>query len=167
MPDLVLVSENLCQLEGKVYSCASGKGGIVLDKNEGDGGTPVGIFPLRQIFYRADRVMRPTITLPVIALQPTMGWCDDPDDGAYNQPVTLPYAARHEELWRNDQVYDLILVVGYNDDPIIPRKGSAIFIHLAREDYSPTQGCLAFSLEDLQEILQKLTPASCVVIPSL
>ena len=167
MSHLVLLSQNLCRLGEKVYPCASGKGGIISDKIEGDGGTPVGTFPLRQVFYRADRVLQPATTLPVKVLQPNAGWCDDPDDLSYNQLVSLPYSARHEDLWRADHVYDIILVVGYNDSPVIPGKGSAIFIHLAREHYPPTHGCLAFSLEDLQEILKKLTPASHVIIPSL
>lgn len=166
MPHLILLAQNLCQLDGKVYRCASGRSGVVLNKVEGDGGTPVGIFPFRQVFYRADRVLRPKTILPAIALQPDMGWCDDPSDPLYNRQVILPYPARHEELWREDHVYDIILVVGYNDNPAISGKGSAIFIHLARENYSPTAGCLAFALEDLQEILQKLTSVSQVIIPS-
>lgn len=167
MSHLILLSQNLCQLGGKIYRCASGRGGVVSDKIEGDGGTPVGTFPLRQVFYRPDRVLRPATTLPVIALQSDMGWCDDSDDPLYNQQVVLPYPARHEELWRQDHVYDIILVIGYNDDPAIPGKGSAIFIHLARENYLLTEGCLAFTLEDLQEILQKLTLTSQVIIPQL
>lgn len=167
MPHLILLTPNLCQLDEKIYRCASGKSGIVSGKVEGDGGTPVGTFPLRQVFYRPDRVLPPITTLPVVALQPHMGWCDDPLDPLYNQQIALPYLARHEELWRQDHVYDIILVVGCNDNPVIPGKGSAIFIHLVRENYTPTEGCLAFALEDLQQILQKLTPASQVVIPPL
>lgn len=151
-------------LADKVYFCAFGLGGTVVAKKEGDGGTPVGTFPLRQVFYRPDRVAAPTTTLPLQALTPLMGWCDEVGDPLYNQLVWLPYAGRHEVLWREDHVYDLILVVGYNDAPVIPGHGSAIFIHLARENYPPTEGCLAFNQPDLDEILICLTPHSTVTI---
>lgn len=93
--------------------------------------------------------------LPVIPLTPTDGWCDDPNASQnYNRLVTLPYTFSHEKLWREDYVYDLIVVVGYNDDPVMPNKGSAIFMHLARDGYTPTEGCVALAKKDLLEILK-------------
>jgi L,D-peptidoglycan transpeptidase YkuD (ErfK/YbiS/YcfS/YnhG family) len=147
------------------YRCSFGKGGIKQDKMEGDGATPRGIFPLREIFYRSDRLKKPKTQLKATPLHPDFGWCDDPTDPMYNQFVPLPYPGRHEILWREDHVYDLILVVGYNDDPIVPYKGSAIFIHLAREDYQPTEGCIALSLPDLLSILAQINPTTKLVIP--
>lgn len=162
--DLILVEKNLCQIGNNFFKCAIGKGGLSSNKVERDGATPIGSFPLRQVFYRPDRLSLPETALPIVALTSKMGWCDDPVDPLYNQLVTLPYPGRHEELWREDHVYDLILVVGYNDCPIIAGKGSAIFIHLKHENYLPTEGCLAFAQEDLQEILSCLTLQSKVII---
>ncbi|WP_052046302.1 L,D-transpeptidase family protein [Candidatus Paracaedibacter symbiosus] len=164
MKKLIFYKKNFCKLDQQIYPCAFGKGGIVLNKVEGDGATPIGTFPLRQVFYRPDRLKPPVTQLPVTALHRDMGWCDDVEDPLYNQLVILPYSGRHEVLWRDDSVYDLILVVGYNDDPVVPGKGSAIFIHLAKENYPPTEGCLAFSFPDLESILRELTPESEVVI---
>jgi|CXWL01.1.fsa_nt_gi L,D-peptidoglycan transpeptidase YkuD (ErfK/YbiS/YcfS/YnhG family) len=146
------------------FRCALGKGGVVRDKREGDGATPLGRFPLRQLLYRPDRETPPRTRLPLRALGPQDGWCDEPGAPAYNRMVSLPHGHRHERLWREDHVYDLILVVGYNDAPVISGYGSAIFIHLMREDYAPTEGCIAFAREDLLEILAALTPESMVVI---
>jgi L,D-peptidoglycan transpeptidase YkuD (ErfK/YbiS/YcfS/YnhG family) len=91
---------------------------------------------------------------------PNDGWCDAPADRSYNRPVTLPYPASAERLWRSDNVYDLIVVVGYNDAPVVPGAGSAIFLHVARPNYSPTAGCIAFRLQDLARILSMMGPAS-------
>ena len=164
MSDLIFFEKNKCKINNNIYTCASGKGGIVLAKREGDGGTPIGTFPLRQVFYRPDRLLPPQTVLPVLPLTPAMGWCDEVTDPLYNQLITLPYVGGHELLWRDDHVYDLIIVVGYNDDPIIPGKGSAIFIHLMRENYQPTQGCVAFSVTDLCDILSKLSLTSKLVV---
>ena len=93
-----------------------------------------------------------------------MGWCDDPAHPDYNRQVVLPFAASHEELWREDQIYDLVVVLGYNDDPVIPGKGSAIFLHLAREDFSPTEGCVACARTDLLDLLRTAKPGDALRI---
>lgn len=162
--DIILVKNNLCQVGSRFFPCAIGKGGLTNNKIEGDGATPTGTFPLRMIFYRPDRLNSPTTSLKAIPISPEMGWCDDCNDPYYNQLITLPYPARHEQLWRDDHVYDLIIVVGYNDAPINRGKGSAIFIHVARENYLPTEGCLAFCLEDLKQIVTHLTLGSKILI---
>jgi len=148
----------------RLYACALGRGGIVADKREGDGGTPVGRFPSRCVLYRADRIERPRTALPLRPLHRDDGWCDQPFAPTYNCMVSLPHPFRHERLWREDYVYDLILVIGHNDAPPIAGRGSAIFVHLAREDYAPTEGCIAFAREDLLQILSRLTPESEVVV---
>ena len=146
------------------FRCALGKGGVAQNKREGDGATPLGIFPLRELLYRANRQAAPRTKLPLRALEPQDGWCDEPGAATYNRMVRLPHPHRHERLWRDDHVYDLIVAVGYNDDPVICGRGSAIFIHLMREDYAPTEGCIAFAREDLLEILAGLTPQSTIEI---
>ncbi len=124
-----------------------------VDKREGDGATPVGHFPLRRLLYRPDRLSAPITRLPIAPLAPDDGWCDDPADAQYNRPVRLPYAARHEELWRTDALYDVIVVIGHNDAPVVAGMGSAIFMHLASADYRPTQGCVALARQDLLDVL--------------
>jgi L,D-peptidoglycan transpeptidase YkuD (ErfK/YbiS/YcfS/YnhG family) len=138
---------------GRAFRCALGRGGIVLDKAEGDGGTPAGAYPLRRLLYRADRLGRPATGLPVEPLAAGQGWCDDPAHPDYNRQVRLPFSAGHEDLWRDDALYDVIVILGHNDDPPTPGKGSAIFMHVARPDYGPTEGCVALALPDLLEIL--------------
>ena len=139
--------------------CALGKGGVAAigAKREGDGATPAGLWPLRRLFYRPDRLSAPRTRLPVTALTTTDGWCDAPGDPAYNQLVTWPYVASAEQLWREDGVYDLIVVLGYNDAPVVAGRGSAIFLHVARPDYSPTEGCVALAQVDLLDVLADAT----------
>ncbi len=146
------------------YRCAIGKGGARADKKEGDGATPVGCFPLREVLYRQDRLSGLHTSLPALPLFSDDGWCDDPRDPSYNKKVKLPYAASAESLWRDDHLYDVIVVVGYNDDPPVPGKGSAIFMHVAREHYTPTAGCIALAEKDLLEILGSISPDTKICI---
>lgn len=154
---------------GQKVRCAVGRAGINFEdsKREGDGTTPCGRFPLRRVLYRADRVQRPMTGLPVQALTPADGWSDDPADPLYNHPVTLPRAYSHEALWRDDGLYDVIVVIGHNDDPVIPGHGSAVFIHVAAPDYAPTEGCVALALADLLELLKTCRPGNSISIVSV
>lgn len=142
--------------DGLVLRCALGKGGVrpAAEKREGDGATPAAAMPLRRVLYRADRGPPPRSALPVEPLAPSDGWCDDPADGAYNRPVQLPFAGSHERLWRDDALYDVIGVLGWNDAPVERGRGSAIFLHVARQDFAPTEGCLALTLGDLRALLE-------------
>ncbi len=133
--------------------CAIGRGGVTADKREGDGATPVGRLPLRRLYYRADRLPEPLTALPSAALGRDHGWCDDPTDPDYNRLVRRPPAGGQENLWRDDGAYDLIVVLGYNDDPPLAGHGSAIFLHVARPDYAATEGCVALALEDLLDLV--------------
>ena len=142
------------------WRCAVGRGGIRADKREGDGATPIGCWPLRRVLFRRDRLTAPHSALPVAALAEDDGWCDAPADPRYNRPVKLPYAASHERLWRDDAIYDVIVVLGHNDDPPRPGAGSAIFLHLARDDYGPTEGCVALARDDLLTLLRQVTAES-------
>ncbi len=138
---------------GQRYRAALGKGGIASRKQEGDEATPAGLLPLRRVLFRADRGPRPRAAVPVTLLAPDDGWCDAPDDKAYNRMVRLPHDARAETLWRDDGIYDVIGVLGWNDAPVVRGFGSAIFLHLARADYAPTEGCIALSRPDLLAVL--------------
>ena len=146
--------------------CALGPAGVVAasHKREGDGATPLGIWPIREVLYRPDRGGPPATALPLRALAEHDGWCDAPDDPAYNRPVTLPYPASAEALWREDEVYDLIVVLGHNDDPPVPGLGSAIFLHIARTDYPPTQGCVALARSDLEGLLAMAGPGDALAV---
>lgn len=135
------------------WPCALGRTGTTIAKTEGDGATPEGEFPLRLAFYRPDRLRRPATRLRLKALTPRDGWCDDPQSPSYNRWIALPAKDRHERLWREDGLYDLVAVIGWNDEPPEPEGGSAIFLHVATPDYSPTAGCVAVARDDLLEIL--------------
>ncbi len=138
---------------GRTLRAALGRGGVRADKQEGDGATPAGLLPLRRVLYRADRIKPPACGVPSEPLSPDDGWCDDTDDRAYNRMVRLPHAARHEALWRADAVYELVGVLGWNDAPPVRGRGSAIFLHVARPDFAPTEGCIALDRTDLVAVL--------------
>jgi L,D-peptidoglycan transpeptidase YkuD (ErfK/YbiS/YcfS/YnhG family) len=143
---------------------AIGPGGIAVKGGEGDGITPKGAWPVREIFYRADRVAPPRTSLPLRAITEDDGWCDAPGDPNYNRLVKLPYAASHEDMWRADHLYDLVAVLGFNDDPVVPGRGSAIFLHLARDGYAPTHGCVALTYDDALAAIEQLRPGDQVVV---
>ncbi len=164
MRDDLIVRDGYLQHGAQRYRCAIGAGGVVRDKRESDGGTPVGRFLLRYLYYRPHRLALPTTVLPCLALTPEDGWCDQPDDPRYNQPVPRNYPGRHETLWREDHLYDLIVILGHNDRPARPGLGSAIFLHVAGPEYGPTEGCVAVSCPDLLAILEHYRPGQHLVV---
>ncbi len=125
----------------------------------------MGLFTLCQVLYRPDRLRRPRTGLRVQAVRRYDGWCDDASDGNYNRKVRLPYAASAETLWRDDSIYDIIVVLDHNRRPRARGRGSAIFLHVARPDYAPTAGCIALSLDDLRRVLGLLGRPSAVYVP--
>ncbi len=145
--------DGLLRFQGGIYRCAIGKGGRRADKREGDGATPIGLLPLRHLLYRADRLAPPRAAVQVAPIAPDDGWCDDPSHADYNTQIRLPHPARHEVLWRNDAIYDVIGVLGWNDAPVMRGRGSAIFLHVARPGFTPTEGCIALELRDLLRLL--------------
>jgi L,D-peptidoglycan transpeptidase YkuD (ErfK/YbiS/YcfS/YnhG family) len=147
------VAGDVIRLGRDAWRVSLGRGGVRADKREGDGATPVGLLPLRRVFYRADHGPAPRCSVPVEALAPEDGWCDDPADPHYNTRVRLPYPARHETLWRADGLYDVVGVLGWNDAPVERGRGSAIFLHVATPDYRPTEGCIALAAADLRALL--------------
>ena len=162
--DLLVYADNLVQFGNWRVRCALGRGGIKTDKREGDGGTPTGRFPLRRVLYRADRLARPETGLAVDAIEQHDGWCDDPNDPAYNRPIRLPYPGRHEVMWREDSLYDIVVVIGHNDTPPVPGAGSAVFLHLATANYSTTEGCVALALPDMLSFLKCCDEGSAIDI---
>ncbi len=143
----------------KSWRCAVGRSGIGPKLAEGDNVSPLGCWPIRRIFYRADRLAAPPSTaIDCIAIASHDGWCDAPDHPAYNTLVRLPFPASHEEMWRQDALYDIVVVLGQNDDPVLPGKGSAIFLHVASPNYGPTAGCAALAQDDLLALLTMIGP---------
>ena len=160
-----LIYENgMLSWPGGSARAACGLAGVKAEKREGDHASPAGTFPLLYGFYRPDRVVWPKTDLPLTGLRPNFGWCDAPDDPHYNTLVVLPYLASAELLWRDDEVYDVIVVIGYNTDPVVPGKGSAIFLHVARPDFSGTEGCIAVARDTLIAVLGLLGPGSKITI---
>ena len=141
-----------------------GKAGVTIDKREGDHASPAGTYPLLYGFFRLDRVGWPQTDLPLTPLQPDFGWVDDPADRNYNRLVALPYAASHEAMWRADGLYNIVIVIGYNAEPIVPGKGSAIFLHCASPEFTGTEGCIAVARDVLVPLLGLLGPGSRITI---
>ncbi|MDD7909707.1 L,D-transpeptidase family protein [Pseudovibrio exalbescens] len=146
------------------FPCALGRSGINRDKTEGDGSTPVGTFELLNVYYRPDKAVLETTHLPAFALSQNDGWCDEADHLAYNRPVELPFNASHERMWREDRLYDVVVVLDCNMFPAVPGRGSAIFFHIAREGYKPTEGCVAVYPEHMKQILALVKPGAHMVI---
>lgn len=146
--------------------CALGKHGLIpeAEGREGDGKTPIGTYPFRRVFYRPDREEAPICCLPTSVSSPSLGWCDASDSPHYNQLVRLPVGDSHEKLWREDGLYDLVLVIGHNDDPVIPNLGSCIFIHVAREGFTPTLGCVALKAQALRRLLRQIEPGDTLKV---
>jgi L,D-peptidoglycan transpeptidase YkuD (ErfK/YbiS/YcfS/YnhG family) len=161
----IIVRGNQLTYKGLIFPCAIGKGGVSQHKKEGDGCTPVGIYALRECWWRQDKLHHaPKTGLRLRVTNEEDGWCDEPSSPHYNQPVKLPYSLSHEKMWRDDDVYDIVVPLGYNDDPVIPGKGSAIFMHLARPGYEPTEGCVALAKDHMLELLALCTPDSRIEI---
>lgn len=145
----------------KTWRAAVGKSGIRRDKVEGDGASPAGRWPIRRVLYRPDKLdPTPVSVFDTATIDSDDGWCDAPDHPDYNRPVHLPFAASHEDMWRNDDLYDVVVVLGHNDDPIVPGAGSAIFLHVASAGYGSTAGCASMTRADLLEFLSLATPGT-------
>lgn len=148
------------------FPCAVGRESLITAelKREGDGATPIGRWLMRRVLFRPDRIENIETALPLSAISPQDGWCDAPSDSAYNQQVVLPYPASHEILWRADHVYDILVVLDHNSEPVVPGRGSAIFLHLARENYEATEGCVALAQPHLQQVLRGANSDSAVSV---
>ena len=148
------------------FKCALGSSGVVHQKKEGDLATPIGSFPLRSVMYRSDRESTPKTSLKTRRIKDTDIWCNDPLDINYNRLLSSPHPSSHENLWRADPLYDILIEIGYNDSPPIPNSGSAIFIHLAQSGYKATKGCVALRHSDLLKLLRVCGPETLLRIKS-
>jgi len=144
--------------------CAFGRSGRSTRKREGDGATPVGSWRFCTLYWRADRRPVPAPALAKRPLEIRFGWCDAAGDRNYNRPVTRPYAASHEELWRQDHLYDVVITLSHNVKPRVQGHGSAVFFHLATDDLRPTAGCVAIRARDAARLLRFLGPATRLVV---
>jgi len=147
-----------------VIPCLIGRSGIRASKREGDGATPAGLWTLRHVLFRADRVARPSTRLPVSPIDPQDGWCDAPQDRNYNRLVRLPYPASHESLWRDDRLYDVVVILSHNERPRQAYHGSAVFLHIADPNGRPTAGCVAVAPRDIGRLLALCGPETRISI---
>ena len=153
---IIVKKTGYLQYKNLKFRCALGKAGIKKKEKEGDNVTPKGIFKITSMYYRPDRIKNIITAIKKIKIKKNIGWCDDPDSHFYNQQISLPTKFNHEKLYRNDNLYDLVLVLNYNTNPIIKNKGSAIFIHIAKKNYKKTKGCIALKKKHLIELISKI-----------
>jgi L,D-peptidoglycan transpeptidase YkuD (ErfK/YbiS/YcfS/YnhG family) len=149
---------------GQTIPVALGRSGIRANKREGDGATPKGTFRPLRLWWRADRHPRPQTFLPARAIGPEDAWCEDPADRHYNQPVRLNSNRGGDRLTRDDHLYDFIIEIDHNTHPRIAGGGSAVFLHLARQDFSPTAGCVSMKRGAMLRLLKRLGPETRIVI---
>ena len=159
----ILINKNYLIYNKLKIKCAIGKKGIGYKKKEGDLITPIGKFNIKYILYRKDRVKVFT-KLKKKIIKKNMGWCDDPKSNHYNKLVKLPFNYKHEKLFIKENIYDIILVLNYNMNPIKKNKGSAIFIHVAKKKFSPTKGCVAIKKNELKKLLENISHKSIIKI---
>ena len=161
---MIIVNKNGTLIHKKKhYKCALGKKGITKNKTEGDQKTPSGIFSLGKVFYRKDRTKNIKTKLKKYIIQKHMCWCDDPNSKFYNKLI-FTKDKNKEKLFRKDNLYDIIIVINYNTRPIVKNKGSAIFIHLAKKNYSGTMGCIGLKKNDLLELLKTISKKTKIKI---
>lgn len=161
---MIIVKKNILSFENISFKCAVGKNGITNNKVEGDGCTPAGKYSIIQIYYRQDRVVLPSINIPLTAMSQNFGWCDDVSSDHYNKIITFPFKQKAEILFRNDNIYDILCIINYNQNPVIKNKGSAIFLHIARPSYAGTEGCIALNKSDLIQLLTKINTKTNIQI---
>ncbi len=159
-------ADGFLDIGGRRVRCALGKAGVkpVTEKREGDMASPAGVWPIRGVLFRPDKGPKPQSAVPVAPIAADDGWCDAPGDPDYNRPVKLPHAGSFEHMWRDDDLYDVVVVLGYNDSPPRSGLGSCIFLHIAREGYWPTEGCVAVTRPDLEDLLAHARPGDAIEI---
>ena len=153
---IIIKKSGYLEYKNLKFRCALGKAGIKKKKKEGDNITPEGTFKIIRVYYRRNKIKNISTLIKKKEIKKKIGWCDDPVSSFYNKEIKLPSKFSHEKLYRKDNLYDLILVLNYNINPIIKNKGSAIFIHIAKKNYEPTAGCIALKKRDLVELLENI-----------
>jgi len=159
----IFINKNYLTYNKLKFKCAIGKKGISYKKKEGDLITPKGQFKIKYILYRNDREKIST-KLKKKVIKKNMGWCDDPKSKQYNKLVKFPFIFSHEKLYKKENIYDIILVLDYNMNPIKKNKGSAIFIHVAKDNFKKTSGCVAIKKTNLIKLIKEINPNSKVKI---
>jgi L,D-peptidoglycan transpeptidase YkuD (ErfK/YbiS/YcfS/YnhG family) len=157
-------TRGVLQAGGLTVPCSLGRAGARYLKREGDGATPKGMWQLRRLFYRGDRMPPPHTRLHVQPMRPYDGWCETVGDRNYNRLVRMPYASAHDTLMRQDHLYDIVVELSHNERPRVHGLGSAVFFHLRREDGGPTAGCIAVSLKDMRKILALCGPRTRIFV---
>jgi len=160
----IFINNKKLYLDNYKAKCAVGKRGIGFKKKEGDLITPRGKFKIKSLFYRNDRVFNLKSKIKKIAIKKDMGWCNDPNSSKYNKLIKFPFKYGAEKLYRSDKVYDIILVLNFNLNPIHKERGSAIFIHVSKKNYADTEGCIALKKKDLRNILKKIDKKTAIEI---
>ena len=160
----LVVKNGFLTYQNHKYKCSIGYNGLTNDKSEGDGCTPIGTFKINKILYRPDKINNYKFNLDSEIIEKKNGWCDDIESDLYNQKINFPFNQSAEHLYRNDDLYDIVCVIDFNLNPIIRGKGSAIFLHVASEDYSPTHGCVAIKKNDLLKLAINLDIDSTITI---
>ena len=160
----ILIKKNSLIYNNYKVKCAIGKRGIGIKKSEGDLITPKGCYKIKDIFYRSDRIKNLRTKFKKKVIYKNMGWCDDPRSQKYNKLVKLPFKFNYEKLYRADSIYDIIFVLDFNSNPVRKNKGSAIFIHIAKKNYTPTKGCVAIKKNDIKKIAQILNKKTLIKI---
>jgi L,D-peptidoglycan transpeptidase YkuD (ErfK/YbiS/YcfS/YnhG family) len=153
---IIVKNSGFLRYKNLKFRCALGKAGIKRKEKEGDNITPKGIFKIIKIYYRPDKIKDIETPIKIIKIERNMGWCDDPHSINYNKQIKLPSKFSHEKLYRKDSLYDLFLVLNYNINPVVKNKGSAIFLHIAKDSYKKTKGCIALKKEDLIQLISKI-----------
>jgi len=152
----IFINKKYLTFDNYKAKCAIGKRGIGLKKREGDLITPRGNYKIKHILYRKDRIKKIQSKIKKGIIKKNMGWCDDSRSKDYNKIIRLPFNFSHEKLYKKENIYDIILVLNYNMNPIVKNKGSAIFIHIAKKNYKKTKGCIALKKRDLLKIISKV-----------
>lgn len=157
-------SRGILKFAHSTIPCKFGRSGIRALKNEGDGVTPIGDYDILYGFYRADRIKRPFSQLPMVSIKPDDGWCDDPESPVYNRPIKIPDQWHHEKMWRDDNLYDICLVLDQNMHPRKRNRGSAVFFHLLGSQNNPTEGCIAITFSKMTMLLRRMDRKTRIII---
>ena len=160
----IIVKNKFLYFKHYKVKCAVGKRGIDLKKKEGDLITPKGTYKIKKILYRKDKLKNLKSKLKKIIINKKMGWCDDAKSEQYNKLIKLPFDYSHEKIWRNDSMYDIIIIIDFNMSPVRANKGSAIFIHVAKRGFTPTKGCIAIKKKVLMQIVSEINKKTKVLI---
>ncbi len=160
----IRVKKNYLTFRGYQFQCSIGKSGFSKNKKEGDGFTPVGTFYIERVYYRADKISNLDTKINKVKIHEWDGWCDDPRQKEYNQLIEFPFNFSAEKLHREDSLYNVVCVLNYNTNPITPGLGSAIFIHVAKDGYKPTEGCVALKQKDLIFLLNHIDNKTKIIL---